>query len=289
MRIAYILLCHKNPQQVDGLIRKLRTEDTDFYVHVDKKATEFMLSETQNVVLLPIDMRVDVRWARRSMVEVTLAAIDCVFASGNHYDYVCLLSGQDFPIKSNAEIGGFLDAHRGANYIDVLDHSEPMYTRYSKRNALHYPVWMQSRTFIARAAKKLYIYLTGGDGHTFLFARRKNTTGLGFEFGSQWWCLTFDCLCWIREYVSNNPKFLDFFEYSLVPDECFFQTLFMASPYKSTRREKLTYLEWDKNRNNPRILRESDVSRLIKSECLFARKFDITVDRGALECLNRMI
>lgn len=47
------------------------------------------------------------------------------------------------------------------------------------------------------------------------------------------------------------------------------------SPYIGTDMGKLTFLEWDKNRNNPRLILESDVDKLIKSKKFyFARKFD---------------
>lgn len=96
-------------------------------------------------------------------------------------------------------------------------------------------------------------------------------------------------MCWIKKYVDNHPEIVKFFENSLVPDECFFQTIFMASPYRSTRREKLTYLEWEKCGNHPRILTAEDVSMLLAKPELFARKFDTETDSETIKLLKEFI
>ena len=78
---------------------------------------------------------------------------------------------------------------------------------------------------------------------------------------------------------------MDFFEYSLTPDECLFQTVFMHSPFKDTQRDKITYLEWAENKNNPRVLKTEDYNLLKKSDCLLARKFDFDIDSKIFELL----
>jgi len=38
MKIAYIILAHKNPDQIKRLVLRLNTEGTSFFIHIDKKA-----------------------------------------------------------------------------------------------------------------------------------------------------------------------------------------------------------------------------------------------------------
>lgn len=71
----------------------------------------------------------------------------------------------------------------------------------------------------------------------------------------------------------------------MAPDECLFQTVFMNSPYREKRQGNLTFLEWYDN-NHPRTFVESDFSLLKSSNCLFARKFDLDVDRKIIELLK---
>lgn len=285
MRIAYLILCHKNPEQVQMLIKKLDNKNTDFYIHIDKKAENFLLSNSGNIFLVPDKKRIDVQWATNSMIIATFEVIHLMLDSKRKYDYVFLISGQDFPIKSNEEIDSFLTENQGTNFIEILPHSSEYYKRYMKRNDIFYPKCIQKPTIFAKVLKKFYIYLSGGYNHTFNIFKRKNNNKLSFEFGSQWWCLTYDCLVWINNYVIAHKNILDFFEYALTPDECIFQTLFMISPYKEKRQDKLTYLEWDKNKNNPRIFTKEDFSLLKRSKCFFARKFDTTIDKEIVDLL----
>ena len=289
MKIAYIILCHKNSEQVSLLVNKLNSANNDFYVHVDKKVESFDLPNLKNVYVLPKEKKVSVQWATKSMIIATLNTIDFLLKSKKEYDYIFLISGQDFPLKSNDEIVSFLNNNNDKNFIEVLSHNNPLYRRYSKRNAIFYPKWMLSRNFFTKLLKKLYIYITGGYGYTFGVFKRKNTTGLNFEFGSQWWCLKYQCVKWIYEYIKSNKSILSFFDYALVPDECIFQTVFMASPFKNTRQDNLTYLEWGKNNNNPKILTIEDYYTIKNSDKLLARKFDINIDRKILEKLQEGI
>ena len=38
MKIAILILCHKNPKQINLLLDKLNHQDIDCYLHIDKKA-----------------------------------------------------------------------------------------------------------------------------------------------------------------------------------------------------------------------------------------------------------
>lgn len=283
MRIAYLILCHKNPDQVLTMINQLDNEGVDFYVHIDKKNTTFTLPERHNLIVLPIDKRIDVKWATNSMVYATLNLAHSALNSNIKYDYLCLLSGQDFPIKNNHEIQDYLQANIGCNFIEILPKDHQLYRRFCKRNELYYPMWMYGRTVICKFFKRMYIYLTGGFNRTYPLFQRKAPNGISFAFGSQWWCLTRKCLQWIVDYLYENPEILSFYDNSLTPDECIFQTMFMMSPFSKTAKDKLTFLEWDVNGNNPRVLTDSDYELLMGSDKLFARKFDSTFDNHIIE------
>lgn len=288
MKIVYLLLCHKNPEQIIRLIKMLDAPDCYFVIHVDKKSGNLNICQKDNVVLVEDAFRVDVRWATISMVEATFELLKRAFQLDIPFDYYCLLSGQDFPVKSNYYIHKYLKENNGSNYIEVLEHNNPLFTRYCKRNAIYYPNWMFSRRTSIKFIKKMYIYLSGGYSKTTSFWRRKYTDDIQFEYGAQWWCLTNEAVHWIYDYYQK--KGLKLFLHSMTPDECVFQTLFMLSPYRGSRKNKIMYFEWDKNGNNPRLLDEKDVSVLVNmKEYLFARKFDIQVDSKSIDLLERCL
>lgn len=37
MKLAILLLCHKNPEQVNLFLETLRHPDIEFFIHIDKK------------------------------------------------------------------------------------------------------------------------------------------------------------------------------------------------------------------------------------------------------------
>ena len=286
MKIAYLILCHKNEQQVNMLLNELLKDDSDCYVHIDKKSSLQNIIKSHRINILPDNKRVDIKWASNTMIRATLNLIEAVINSNKYYDYVCLLSGQDFTIKTSSERIRFFKQNMGCNYIEVLDHKSSMYTRYSRRNNLKYPLWMFNLNKTTRILRKLYILFTGGHYYTFPFMKRKNNSGLNFEYGSQWWCLHFECIMWMYNYIKKEVN-VDFFDNSLTPDECFFQSVFMMSPFKKNRKDKLMFLEWSENKNNPRLLLNKDYEMLLRDKKhLFARKFDITIDENIF---NRLI
>lgn len=289
MRIAYLILCHKNPKQVEKLIQQLDDGNCDFFLHIDKKVDispyQFTL---KNIYYVPDSKRVDIKWASVEMVYATLLLMDLVRETHIKYDYISLLSGQDFPIKSNVEIQSYLQDNKGFNFIEIVPRSDWRYKRYLKRNLLYYPKWMYSESRITKVLKRLYVLLTGGNNYTFSVFYRKNNLATDFEFGSQWWCFTYDCFCWILDYIKGNPQFLRFYKNAMTADESFFQTVFMVSPYKNERMDKITYLEM--GNNHPKVFTEDDYELLMNGRSeLFARKFDDNVNSVIMSKIGKNI
>lgn len=285
------MLCHKEPSQLRRLLSEIIKDNCDCYVHIDKKScfskNDLVLSEHVKYVL--DEQRVDVRWASNSMVRATLILINMMLNSGRRYDYVCLLSGQDFPIKSCQQREAFFDRYKGYNFIEVINNKSISYQRLNKRSQLYYPDCMFDRTLVSKLLRKLYIMFTGGYNRTWRICRRKNTSGLDtFEYGGQWWCLTYECVQWMQNFIEDKVN-LEFFDHALTPDECFFQSVFMMSPYKNLRRDGIMYYEWKKDRNSPKILRTTDYDALVNQlDKLFARKFDITIDDEIIKRLEQL-
>lgn len=287
MRIAYLVLCHTAPRQTDRLIDRLNGENTDFYIHVDKKVEKYKLKRRDNVYFLPEDYRVEIDWGGYSMIVAEINLMQFFLATGRKYDYVALISGQDYPLRSRDDIDEFLEANRGDNFIDIQDPDSPKTLRDSKRNAIKFQPWMSRDTLPVRIIKNAYISLTGGYSKTNRLFRRKNTSGLTFYYGSQWWVLTYDCVRWMFRYIMTHPRVLDFFGSSLVPDECLFQSVFMASPYADTARYGSTYVDWSVSRSHPKTFTVEDYDTLIRdTDHLFARKFNVEIDQQILDMLD---
>src|SRR5882724_11649229 len=104
MRLAHLIITYTNPSQTERMIRRMQHPDFDFYIHADKKIDirpYLFLANIQQVYL--IHNRVDVVWGGYATVETTLQCTKEIFATGREYDYIHLMSGQDYPIKSAAQ------------------------------------------------------------------------------------------------------------------------------------------------------------------------------------------
>lgn len=289
MKIAYIILCHKNPDQINKMINVLNTPESDFFIHVDKKSSiGSKLISASNVYILPKEKRISIFWGDISMIKATYNLLEVVFNSGKVFDYIWLISGQDFPLKCGNSIQQYLNKHKGENFIQIIDRHNTGYNRFLKRNELYYFDCMKKMTPLSRILKLIYIFLTGGVNKTMLF-KRKNLLNLDFYFGSQWWTLTYECAREIFD-MMKDPKYLNFYKHCLVPDESIFQTLYMKSNFKNTYSDILTYIDWDNNSNHPKTFKIKDYNALIDLEYLMARKFDENIDDEVIEKIyNKLI
>lgn len=280
MKIAYIILCHKSPNQINGLISSLNRNDSDFYIHIDKKSDiKKQINKADNIKVLDDSKRVDIKWGQSSMVEATFNAIETIIGSKNKYDYVWLISGQDFPIKSRGYIIEYLERNKGANFIEVIKNPNT-HKRYLKRTSLYYPKWIVNNKTWIKVLKRIYIEITGGYNRNFI--KRKNSTGMEFYFGSQWWAFTYDFIKYVFDFYKENPEKIRYFENTIIPDESLFQTIIMNSQYKDTVMDYLTYVNWESNKRNPKTLSINDIDELRSSKYLLARKFDEEVDKDIL-------
>ena len=107
MKVAYLVLAHNDPPTVRRLVTALQRDGASFYVHVDGKVSRdpfaAALDDLPNVHFVE---SVRVQWGAFSLVEATLRLM--VRAHKDRSDRYTLLSGSDYPIKSNDHIFEFL-------------------------------------------------------------------------------------------------------------------------------------------------------------------------------------
>lgn len=120
LHLNYIILAHKNPAQVARLIRALRTDATRFYVHVDRNAAllpfQQVLAAERNCLL--VEPREKGTWGDLGIVKATLHALQQVVADGRT-GHCVLLSGQDYPIKSNEHIAQHFARHSSVSFVNA--------------------------------------------------------------------------------------------------------------------------------------------------------------------------
>jgi hypothetical protein len=314
MRIAYIILAHRYPEQLIRLILKLNTENNSFFVHIDKKTNDKIyhqivsgLSHIPNVYFLK---RHKCYWGDFGIVNATVEGIKELFNRNISFDRLRLLSGQDYPIKSNSQIEEFLRENAGKQFISyeyyLIPPEKSWPTSGSDRiDYWHFSLGKMRFVFPAKLTastanrvrlKKLAwlrAFSALWSGLMFLFPPIKRNLPEGFRpfIGSQFWCLSKDCVEYIHNFMQHNPAFVNFFKYVDIPDEMFFQTIILNSPFKeSVINDNLVYIDWENpNPSYPRTFVKTDFEILVSSSKLFARKFDVSRDADILDMIDQKI
>lgn len=278
-RVAFMIQCHKNPEQVNLLTQSLqKIYDCHVFLHLDKKSGAIRdRLDTRGVTLLPESQSVDVRWRKFSQCDATLALMEAVLASGQEFDYVWLFSGQDMPIAGKDQVCRLLP-REPVPFMEVMGEENPMFRAFTKRNDIYYPEWLMNRGRFYDIACMAYQRMTGGKYCTIPLFRRK--LGIPYYFGSSWWCLPYGCVKEMMDLHHSNAALEGYFRHAINADESFFQTLFMQTSYAGLQQPLLTYIDWSQGLANPRTFTEADFPALEENsgKFLMARKFDLSVD-----------
>lgn len=281
MKIAYLVQAHTNFKQVNMLIKKVVDEHTDVYIHIDKKNDQLFhdlveaYKNSERVFV--ITKRVDVNWSGFSQIQATLNLMQFVDGIKKKYDYVSLISGQCFPIKSNEEIRSFLIENNGSEFIAYRDITNDKVSLYRLKNYNFFRENKNIRKFYMRTLDNVIRRVQKN------FVMRKNFKGMNLYHGSQWFTITYACMQYILTYLKENKVFLEDFKYTLVPDEHFFQMILLNTNYKEkVVNNNLRYIDWENCKNSPRTLSDIDFDKLMKSSKLIARKFDSKIDEEIL-------
>ncbi|WP_298734849.1 beta-1,6-N-acetylglucosaminyltransferase [uncultured Chitinophaga sp.] len=270
MKIAFIILAHRHPAQLKRLLQRLSHPGIDCYVHVDAKCE---LSDWQDALSLPqvytVQQRVKVTWAGWSILQATLNGMQAVVDSKEPYAYITLLSGQDYILKPAGFIYDYLIArqHSGAQFLNVISDAAlaPM---MSKMNNYH---------FVEYNFPGKYKF---GNLLTALLPKRRPPLGFKLFCGSAWWTLTPDCVAYCLEFERTHPSLRRYFKFTWGSDEFLIQTILMNSDYREkVSLDNLHYIDWAAGLEHPKTFGVEDISALMNSGKLFARKFDM--EKGA--------
>ena len=105
-----------------------------------------------------------------------------------------------------------------------------------------------------------------------LFVDRLKNAPLKYAYGSQWCSLTLNA---VKEIVDEYGRYRYMFEKTTCSDELYKQMILAASkvPFRFAREGNLRYVRFEHRKASPRILSMNDYEGIIRSGCVFARKF----------------
>lgn len=288
--IAFILLCHKDPEAIVQQAEQLTAAGDYIAIHFDARAPaasyahiQDHLAENPNVAFAK--KRVKCGWGEWSLVQATLHAIETALDAFPRATHFYMVSGDCMAIKSASHAKALLDSD-DCDYIESFDFFASDWIKTGmKEERLIYRHW-----FNERGNKK--VFDTSWWAQRKLGLERKIPADLQIMIGSQWWCLRRRTIEWIIDMTKTRPDVMKFFRTTWIPDETFFQTLVRhLVPESEIRTRTLTFLMFT-DYGMPVTFYNDHYDLLVSQDFLFARKIsseatDLTERLGVLWASGR--
>jgi Core-2/I-Branching enzyme len=270
--IAYFILLHRFPEQFKRLFKAIYHPNNHYLIHVDRKSStsffneiEMFLRNFPNTYLMESK---NVVWGGYSMVQSELDGMNYLLGLNLNWDFFINLSGQDFPLKSQAYIHDFLAMNSKSSFLKIADQATERpdtmnrVENYFEKDDTGFPKMSYKRRFLRDVTP--YI-------------------------GGQWMILTRDCCEFICK-SSEVKRFEDFYLHTLIADESFFQTVIMNTSFSGTiindDKRAIIWIPDGTIKLRPKTFTKADLDFLLTGDNLFARKFDENVDSSILRSLE---
>ena len=278
MRIACIIMAHKQPRQIERLMKKFEHLPFDFYIHLDKKTDlqPFLyLAEMPRVQF--IQQRVAVRWASAGFVKALLLSMKAILGGGQPYDFISIMSGQDYPIKPVSVLYDRLEKNRDKNFLCYEEGGEWWRHAITRIKQYHFT------DFGFPGRYRLQFLMNA------ILPERKFPLPYTLYGGPRAMCMSLstDCAKYVVEFIESDKRLQRFIRYTWGSDEFLIPTIILNSGFRdSVVNDNFYYIDWSGGGSSPKVFTAKDYDALRSSGKLLARKFDIEKDAAVLDMLD---
>ena len=278
MRKAYLFLVHKNPKQINILIKQLLSDkESDIYIHVNKKSEEIIPEIYVDKRIVILENNIEVYWGNETINDALILLLRRALDSKIDYKYFSYRTGQDIQVKKG--INDFLKKNEGKIFINPrhIKQTDIFYGHLAVRWPEKTRHLFNSKWNPWRIYRKLLLVI---NKYKNILLKVDSVLPNEMElFWSRFWgFLPQDVARYIVQFIDNNTWFVNLFRSTLVPDEMFIPTIIMNSSFANrVAYDDLCLLVGHKN-NHPTIITSEDIMTINNSGSFFARKFDCLID-----------
>lgn len=280
---AFLITAFKNQEQLVKLIQSLN-ENALIFVHIDKKSKELSLEQLNSYQLKNtlFISKYNIPWGGYAHLLAILTLLKLALAD-ERVSFVHTISGQDVRICPWQQIEErFLNCDNiymsCTNSKDLPPKTRLRYQRHivtSRYIPIEGFVKKINKTY-RKLQKKFHI---------------KYSTIKPFDdiYKGMIWCsMPREAAEYAMNFSRENPVFLKTLRHVALPEEFFFQTIFMQSKFnKNVVPNNLRYTDWiERNGSRPAVLDETDFDKIIESDCIFARKIDPVISKELIEKID---
>ncbi len=277
-------MAHDKKDQLRVLIKLLDNSDNELYIHLDMKSDIIPDDVVSMAELSRIHVykKYKIYWGDISQTKCQFFLLEEAVKST--HDYYHLISGTDLPIKSNEYISDFFEKNRGKQFVN-FDSFSPS----SMENVCFFhPTWYWMNR--SRKGAILYKLLCKTDEILVAVQKRMNIR-TGLYKGCNWFSITHD---FAIDYIKYKNRIMRMIKNVVSPDECAIQCYYQffnsswdlyneSHDYKSVMR----LIDWE--HGNPYVWRINDKDEIIRTEHLFARKFDMEKDKEIIDFIYNYV
>ncbi len=307
MKICYFIQTHKSPEQVYRLVRTIKNSSPDAQILINHNflSCHLDMAPLQNLsdIHLLSNNEPLIRANFSCQVRPYLNAINWLFENNSDFDWLINITGQDYPTQSLAKIESFLsqtEYDAFIRYWDVSADSIPWdkekgfkryychYMRLPKRN--YQLLKKLQNNWLIKKYTPLKFYLSYGP----LVGVPVKSTPFNDKFicygGWAWYTLNRKSVQYIRDFANNQPKIVDYYQKTVVPEESFVQTILVNSQRFNINNDDKRYIDYTRAiAGSPRILSTNDYATLTDGNYHFARKFELEQNSELLDMLDAQI
>lgn len=275
-RIAFILLCHKDPKAILAQATRLVAGGAAVSIHFDAsssnrdyQAIKSALADEPNVTFAT--RRVRCGWGEWSLVQATLNACEAALEAFPDATHLYMISGDCASVKSAAYADELLGPG-DRDFIESFDFFTSDWIRTGfKAERLIYRHYFNER-------RQKWLFYASANLQERLGLQRAIPEDLQIMVGSQWWCLRRRTVEAILEFLRARPDVRRFFRTTWIPDETFFQTLVRhLVPSNEIENRSLTFKLFS-DYGMPVTFYNDQYDLLLTQKALFARKISAESD-----------
>jgi|SRR5947209_6727655 len=300
-RVAYLVASHTLPEQVLRLMSALRRGSPDCLLlsHHDRRASSLDRAPLEALEVLRIEPPSAVGWGEFSLLAMELRCLHWALEHTD-FDWLVLISGQDYPVRPLAEIERSLALAGVHAFVETNECPPPapgaLTGEFAGRYYFHWrplPERVPVAPLRAAARQGRFVRLRVEPRGRWVGVRALRSpfdAALRCYFGAEWCNLSRPAVETVLRFVERRPDVLEYYRRTWNPSESFIPTVLANDPHLRISGDIRRYTVWDRpHLTSPRVLTVGDLERLAGSGCDFARKFDETVDSAVLDELDRRI
>lgn len=269
-QIAFILLCHKDPEGIIAQTLRLTAPGDCVAIHFDARAPRadyerIRTALADNPRVSFARRRVKCGWGEWSLVAATLEALRAAVEDFPGATHFYMLSGDCMPIKTAEYVHARLEEDE-ADHIESFDFFGSDWIKTGiKEERLIYRHWFNER-------RRKRLFYGSMELQKKFGLSRKVPEDLKIRIGSQWWCLRRRTVEAVLDFIARRRDVTRFFATTWIPDETFFQTLVAhLVPEREIRSRPLTFLMFT-DYGMPVTFYDDHFDLLLSQGYLFARK-----------------